>query len=110
MATLVSRDDTYVLNYSTRYLARDNTDARHNYGQYPGGDPRARISEAWRFPIVDSYYDGRDYAASYAFNAVTFIYAEDGPMPASGVSIVGTFASLHTAIPLRKVDGSKYWT
>ena len=64
MATLVTRDDTYVLNYSTKYLARDNSDARHNYGQYASGDPRARIAEAWRFPIVDSYYDGRDYVAS----------------------------------------------
>jgi phosphoribosylformylglycinamidine (FGAM) synthase-like amidotransferase family enzyme len=78
MVTLVDRDDVYVLNYSTKYLARDNTDARHNYGQYTGDDPRARIAEAWRFPIVDSYYDGRDYEASYAYNCVTFIYADDG--------------------------------
>jgi hypothetical protein len=63
-----------VLNYSTRYLARENADDRHNYGQYSLGDPRARISEAWRFPIIDSYFDGQDYQASYRFNAVTFIY------------------------------------
>jgi hypothetical protein len=109
MARSVLRDDTYVLNYSTRYLARDNTDGRHNYGQYAAGDPRARIAEAWRFPIVDSYYDGVDYEASYAFNCVTFIYP-DGDQPATGVAVVGTFADLHTPIPLRRVEGTKYWT
>ena len=56
---VVTKDDTYVLNHCTKYLARDNTDPRHDYGQYDAGDPRARIAEAWRFPIVDSYYDGR---------------------------------------------------
>lgn len=108
MTTLVSRDDIYVLNYSTKYLARDNTDGRHNYGQYAGGDPRARIAEAWRFPIIDSYFDGRDYVASYAFNCVTFIYADENP--AGEVAVVGTFADLHTPIPLRRVEGTNYWT
>jgi hypothetical protein len=109
MATLVNRDDVYVLNYSTKYLARDNTDARHNYGQYASGDQRARIAEAWRFPIVDSYYDGNDYIASYAFNCVTFIYADE-ESTADGVAVVGTFSGLHTPIPLRRVDDTKYWT
>src|SRR3954469_20144620 len=109
MDTLVARDDLYVLNYSTKYLARDNTDPRHNFGQYGGGDPRARISEAWRFPIIDSYYDGHDYVASYAFNCVTFIYAADDAAPGA-VSVLGTFSSLHTPMPMRRVDGSKYWT
>jgi hypothetical protein len=107
MATLVTRDDIYVLNYSTKYLARDNSDARHNYGQYASGDPRARIAEAWRFPIVDSYYDGHDYVASYAFNCATFIYADDS-RSIKDVAVIGTFADLHTPIPLRPVDGTKY--
>ena len=34
MATIVQRDDVYVLNYCTKSLARDNTDGRHNYRQY----------------------------------------------------------------------------
>src|SRR4029450_3512884 len=76
---LLTRDDTYVLNYSTKYLSRDNTEDRHNYGQYAAGDPRARIAEAWRFPIIDSYYDGQDYEASYDFNAVNFIYRNSDP-------------------------------
>jgi hypothetical protein len=109
MALLVTRDDTYVLNYSTKYLARDNVDERHNYGQYTSGDPRARIAEAWRFPIIDSYYDGRDYEESYGLNCVTFIYAGDAQAP-SDVSIIGTFADLHTPIPLRRVPDSRYWT
>src|SRR4051812_29370143 len=109
MATLVSRDDLYVLNYSTKYLARDNTDGRHNYGQYTGDDPRARIAEAWRFPITDSYYDVQGYEMSYALNCVTFIFAAAEPAPAS-VDVVGTFAELHTPVPLRRVDGSIYWT
>ena len=109
MVTIVSRDDLYVLNYSTKYLARDNTDARHNYGQYNSSDPRARIAEAWRFPIVDSYYDGQSYEASHAMNCITFIFAGEAPAPDS-VALLGTFANLHTPIPLRRVDGSKYWT
>ena len=106
---LLSRDDIYVLNYSTKYLARDNTDDRHNYGQYAAGDPRSRIAEAWRFPIIDSYYDGQDYEASYDFNAVTFIYANSDPGLTS-VAVVGTFADLYAPVPLRRVAGTKYWT
>ena len=34
MTLRVEKDSTYVLNYCTSSLARDNTDARHNYGQY----------------------------------------------------------------------------
>ena len=98
----------YILNYSTKYLARDNADARHNYGQYAGSDPRALIAEAWRFPVIDSYYDGQDYVASHAFNCVTFIYVDENP--AADVAVIGTFADLHTAIPLRRVDGTKYRT
>ena len=109
MVTLVTRDDIYVLNYSTKYLARDNSDARHNYGQYASDDPRARIAEAWRFPIIDSYYNGQDYVASYAFNCVTFIYADES-RSITDVAVIGTFADLHTPIPLRRVDGTKDWT
>ena len=64
MATIVKRDDVYVLNYCTKSLARNNTDARHNYGQYSPDDRRAGIAEAWRFPVIDSYYDGRSYEDS----------------------------------------------
>src|SRR3954453_22774328 len=72
--TVVANDEEYVLNLCTKYLARDNTDARHDFaGEYEAGDPRGLIAEAWRFPIVDSYWDG-DPGSSYRFDAVTFVW------------------------------------
>jgi hypothetical protein len=102
MATIVQRDDVYVLNYCTKSLARDNTDARHNYGQYSPDDRRASIAEAWRFPVIDSYYDGRSYEDSYAFNTVTFVLvnADDA---AREVAVIGTFSDLVTPIPMPRV-------
>jgi Stage II sporulation protein E (SpoIIE) len=32
-ALLAQKDSTYVLNHCTKYLPRDDTDARHDYGQ-----------------------------------------------------------------------------
>jgi hypothetical protein len=110
MATqLVERDDQYILNQCTKYLARDNADHRHDFGQYDAGDGRGRIAEAWRFPIVDSHWDGGPAAQSYTYNAVTFIYAggpPDGAPPGGGtspgaVSVVGTFGDLWSPVPLR---------
>jgi hypothetical protein len=109
MALRVEKDSTYVLNYCTRSLARDNVDGRHNYGHYGDGDPRARIAEAWRFPIVDSYYDGVSLENSQRFNIVTFVYANrDGQ--AGEISVIGTFADLCTPIPLRQVEDSIFWS
>jgi hypothetical protein len=73
-AVLVDKDDQYVLNHCTRFLARDSTDSRHNFGQYEPDDPRAVVCEAWRFPVVDSHYDGVSVESSYAYNDVTFVY------------------------------------
>jgi hypothetical protein len=101
---LVERDDQYILNQCTKYLARDNADARHDFGQYDAGDARGRIAEAWRFPIVDSHWDGTSATDSYAYNAVTFIYApppgQDGAPPGA-VAVVGTFGDLWSPVPLR---------
>jgi hypothetical protein len=94
-AQTVAKDDRYVLNHCTRFLARSVIDPRHNFGQYAAGDQRATISEAWRFPIVDSSPD-------YGFNDVTFIY--DGRRaPATDVRVVGTFAPLYDQTPLEPV-------
>src|SRR5262245_1465569 len=93
MATIVPRDDQYILNACTKSLARDNRDARHDYGQYAAGDPRASIAEAWRFPVVDSYYDGRSYEDSHAFNTVTFVFVNANEA-ARDVAVIGTFADL----------------
>lgn len=60
------------------------------------------MCEAWRYPIVDSYYDGASAEGSYPFNAVTFVY--DGRTgQAQDVAVTGTFAELHEPTPLEPV-------
>ena len=71
---IVERDDQYVLNQCTKYLARDSADPRHDFGQYQPGDGRAAICEAWRFPFIDAHWDGVSAETSYPFNNVTFVY------------------------------------
>ena len=58
-AALVTKTPEYVLNHCTKYLARDNTDERHGYFGSQKGQPRARVSESWRFPVIDAH-DGRE--------------------------------------------------
>jgi Gluconate 2-dehydrogenase subunit 3 len=101
-ASVVSKDAQYVLNLCTKYLARDNSDERSNFGQYQPGDPRGAIAEAWRFPVVDTYWDGVSADSSYPFDAVTFVF--DGHRhPASSVSVVGSFTELFDPLPLAPV-------
>jgi len=100
---IVQTDDLYVLNQCTKFLARSNTDPRHNFGQLTDDDPRSRIAEAWRFPIIDSYSDGKDFVKSYSSNLVTFVYQQQGNTPPKDVSIIGTFANLFEPIPLKPV-------
>jgi hypothetical protein len=95
--------DVYILNHCTKFLARETTDARHNYDHLAPDDPRARICEPWRFPVIDSYSDGRDPVASYAYNRVTFVYAAERADAVPEVSVVGTFSGLYQPIPLRQV-------
>jgi hypothetical protein len=102
-AAVIAKDDQYVLNHCTRYLARDGDERRHDFGQYEPDDPRARIAEAWRYPIIDSYYDGASMDASYGFNCVTFVY--DGRVtPASEVAVTGSFTELYALEPLHPVE------
>jgi hypothetical protein len=96
-------DDQYVLNQCTKFLARENTDPRHNFGQLSDDDPRARICEPWRFPIIDSYSDGSDFVTNYTTNVVTFVYQQQGEKQPQDVSIIGTFANLYEPIPLKVV-------
>ena len=107
----VQKDDIYVLNHCTKYLARVTGEARHNFGQFDAADPRSHIAEAWRFPIIDSFSDGRDPTASYGFNEVTFVYmpAPGEALPAN-VAIIGTFANLHDPVPLRRIPDTPYFT
>ena len=109
MAMLVVRDSTYTLNYCAKSLARDSDDGRHNYGQYGADDPRARIAEAWRFPIVDSYYDGVNLENSQRFNCVTFVYDNRDNRFGDDIAVIGTFADLHEPIPLSRVADSVFW-
>lgn len=97
--TIVEKDPQYVLNLCTKYLARDNTDHRNNFGQYASDDPRGTISEAWRFPFIDSHWDGASQLTSYAFDDVTFIW-DTQRNPATSVSVLGTFGELYAPVPL----------
>ena len=40
---VLQEEDQNVLNDCAKYLARNNTDARHNYGQFNANDERGRI-------------------------------------------------------------------
>ncbi|MEH1765091.1 MAG: glycogen-binding domain-containing protein [Nostoc sp.] len=101
---ILQTDDQYVLNHCTKFIARDNKDSRHNFGQLTDDDPRSRIAESWRFPIIDSYSDGKDFVKSYSSNVVTFVYQQPGATPPTDVAIIGTFANLYEPIPLQPVN------
>ncbi len=98
------RDDTYVLNHCTPFLARSNKDRRHDFGfgHYSVDDDRARFREAWRFPVIDTCaQDGTQPAISD--NDVTFIFPATS-VPAETVSVVGTFGFLYQPQPLRRIE------
>lgn len=107
---VIETADQYVLNHTTRFLARENTDERHSFGQYVAGDPRARVCEAWRFPVVDGHYDPSDPGESYNWTTVTFVHAvpRDQTLPGS-VAVVGTFAPLYAPIPFRRIADTPYF-
>jgi hypothetical protein len=100
---IVETDAQYVLNNCTKFLARDNTDSRHNFGQLSDDDGRSRICEPWRFPIIDSYSNVKDPDKSYTSNQVTFVYRHQGSIPPKQVAVIGTFANLYEPIPLQSV-------
>ena len=81
-------DPQYVLNHCTKYLARENTDSRHNFGQFGSEDPKARIAESWRFPIIDTYRDGINLTA-YEFNRVTFVYQNRSDTLPNSIGLIG---------------------
>ncbi|HYD61773.1 MAG TPA: gluconate 2-dehydrogenase subunit 3 family protein [Noviherbaspirillum sp.] len=84
--TPLTTDDIYVLNFCAKYLARSR-----------GGN-----SEAWRFPLIDSYSEKPGEPASVELNAVTFVF--DGRGRGIGnVSVIGTFSSVQEPVPLKPV-------
>lgn len=106
MAVLtVDRDDHDILNHCAKYLARETSDSRHNFGQYDPAEFRARVCEPWRFPLIESHSDGQDFTASYAWNDVTLVFAAQSQAEApSEVSVVGTFANLYEPLQLRRLQ------
>jgi hypothetical protein len=110
---VIPKEDLYVLNHATKYLARDNTDDRHNLGRFAAADVRARIAETWRFPIIDGHYNADDPAESYRWNEVTFVYRpwdEASQQAQLAVSVVGTFMPMYQPIPLHSVPDTPYYT
>lgn len=99
------RDDLYVLNQCTKYLARTNVDYRHNFGQYSNpADDRGRVSEAWRFPIVDSFYDPAAPDLGYSYNSVTFVYTQPDRPKNLEVSVTGSFSPRYQPLKLRQLQ------
>lgn len=95
------RDDLYVLNHCTKYLARDSTDPRHDFLGAFAGAPRAAYADCWRFPIVDASAKGPDW------NDVTFVYiAVPGIQE---VKLVATLERICDPIPLRRVGETRYF-
>lgn len=110
-------DPDYVLNFATKYLARFNTDRRHSYGPAGTQAPRDNIAEAWRFPIIDTYgggaAGGTDDGEISNYNTVTFVYAGADPKSPASVGVIGTFATLYEALPLRQLpwegEPTRFW-
>ncbi len=105
---LIKKTSQYIYNHCTKYLARNNNDARHNFGQFSVNAPAANICESWRFPIIDSYSDSKNFESGYGFNEVTFIYVSHETLT-QDISVIGSFANLYESISLRRVDDSDYY-
>lgn len=119
------RDDQYVLNHCTPFLARFNEDSRHDFGfdHFAPGDPRGRIRESWRFPIVDTCaLSGTTFPSrqelspdmlgdAREYNDVTFVFVDE-LYQHQNVAILGSFTSLFEPVPLRRIqflgDATKY--
>ena len=108
VAPLVVRDPQYIYNHCAKYLARDNRDPRHNFYGTLDGQPRAAVSESWRFPIVDAH-DGDEPDAD-EWNDVTFVY-KPGPDTREPITValLTTAHILYDPIPLARVESSAYW-
>lgn len=101
---VIENDDLSILNEATKYLVRDHADARHNFGQYDNNDPRGRLCEPWRFPIIQSYAKKDDGKIGDAFNTVTFVADFRGRPAPENLSVIGTFDRLYQPIPLQPVQ------
>jgi hypothetical protein len=110
-------DEQYILNYATKYLSRFNTDRRHAYAPAAPEQPRDRIAEPWRFPVVDSYGGGAsalsDPGQFADYNMITFVYAGADVQSPAKVEVIGTFGPLYQPIALRQVgwegEPTRFW-
>jgi hypothetical protein len=98
------RDDVYVLNQCTKYLARDPQPPRHDFLGTFAGQARAAHADCWRFPVVDASSKGPDW------NDVTFLYRVPiGAAPPGEVQLVATVERLFERIPLRRLGDTPFF-
>jgi hypothetical protein len=105
-ADIVQKDEQYLLNQCTKYLAREATEPRHSNFGISEGQRRASISEAWRFPIIDSH-DSREDGA-YEWNDVTFVHAAESGRAVPHVQVLGTFHRLDEPLPLQRIGETPF--
>ena len=86
VAAIVEKEPEYVLNHCAKYLARDSHDERHSFFGLDAGQERARISEPWRFPVIDADDSGAPDASEW--NHVTFIYLAPGNQPNISIALL----------------------
>lgn len=103
----VEKDVQYVLNHCTKYLARSNADERHSPQGIYDSQPRARIADCWRYPVIDSHHGTE--ADAYDWNDVTFVWHARDEAPGA-ISLLTTAHSLHELIPMQRVDNSDFWS
>lgn len=105
MATPYLRSPDHYLNFAARHLARLNQDGRHGYGAETG--IRRDISEAWRFPLIDTYGGGSadvpDGSEVFRYNEVSFLYKAESETSPGAVGVIGTFHNLYESIPLTRI-------
>lgn len=112
-AVLQNKSPEYLINLFTRFLARDNQDLRHSYFDLEKELMRARVSDAWRFPIIDAHEPNSraeiESGVYATFNDVTFVLKE----PSDGthfnsVELVTTAGSINQPIEMKRVNDSLY--
>ncbi|WP_029583840.1 gluconate 2-dehydrogenase subunit 3 family protein [Bradyrhizobium sp. URHD0069] len=96
--TVFEPGSEYVLNHCTKYLARAGAPPPPN-DEAAAEAFRAKIAEAWRFPIIGLM---RVADAHPELNLVTFVYKTVAGDTGS-IQVLGTFGELYRPIPLQPV-------
>ncbi|WP_222371240.1 hypothetical protein [Rhizobium leguminosarum] len=98
-ALKLNSDDEFVLNHCVKHLTRAGDPPAAN-DQAAAEIFRSSISEAWRFPVVSAMPAKAD---DPNLNRVTFVY-KTRPDDVAPIAVIGTFANLHEALPLKPVS------